>query len=155
MQSTCALLDITKVADFQWKNAISAERYGCLTWFIFFWDLFRYGITVPSFIIVEFIQLTAMHFTKLDWISRRMYYKINVNNHHSSCKSTGRSNHPAFNDSIFLMVMVSFVPNRFEIFLMILIFARIKWHRLKFSEENVSFWKVRGHSMFTFKQGIL
>ena len=62
MQSTCALLDITKVADFQWKNAISAKLYGV----IFFWDLFRYDITVRSFIIVGFIQLTAMHFTKLD-----------------------------------------------------------------------------------------
>ena len=31
MQSTCALLHITKVADFWWNNTISAELYGCLT----------------------------------------------------------------------------------------------------------------------------
>ena len=34
---------------------MSAELKGCVTWFINFWIFFRWGITVPSFIIVGYV----------------------------------------------------------------------------------------------------
>ena len=63
MQSTSVFLDITKFSDFRWKNAdvsrtqgegVSRDSY-------IFWIFFRYGITMPSFIIVGYLwQILGM-----------------------------------------------------------------------------------------------
>ena len=37
--SLIVFLDITKVADFRWKMLMSAEFMGCVTWFIYFFNL--------------------------------------------------------------------------------------------------------------------
>ena len=39
MQSISVLLRIAKFADFRWKMLMSAELKGCVTWFIYFFDL--------------------------------------------------------------------------------------------------------------------
>ena len=40
MHSIYVFLDITKFADFQWKILMSAILWGCVTWFIYFLDIF-------------------------------------------------------------------------------------------------------------------
>ena len=45
-------LDITKVADFQWKNADVSRTQGVCHVIYIFWFFFRQGITVSSFISV-------------------------------------------------------------------------------------------------------
>ena len=55
MQSVSVFLDIKKFAFFPWKMLMSAELKGCATWYIF-WIFFRWGITVPSFIISGYVS---------------------------------------------------------------------------------------------------
>ena len=52
MQSVYAFLDITKVADFRWKNADAERTQGVRHMIHVSWISFSYGIIVPSFIIV-------------------------------------------------------------------------------------------------------
>ena len=47
MQSLSLFLDITKFPDFRWKTLMSAEIRGCVTWFLYLFDLLwvRYKCT--------------------------------------------------------------------------------------------------------------
>ena len=56
MQSIFVFLDITKFADFWWKNADVSRTQGvCQVIYIIFWIFFRSGITVPSIIYVGYV----------------------------------------------------------------------------------------------------
>ena len=44
-----------KLLIFREKMLMSAELEGCFTWFIYFWIILRWGITVPSFISLGYV----------------------------------------------------------------------------------------------------
>ena len=56
MQSLSAFFDIAKVADFHWKNADVSRTQGVCHVIYVFWIFFRESVTVPRFIIVEYVQ---------------------------------------------------------------------------------------------------
>ena len=54
MQSVC--LDVRKVADFRWKNAdVSKTQDACHMIYIILRSSLGLGLTVPSFIILEYV----------------------------------------------------------------------------------------------------
>ena len=55
MQSIFVFLDITKFADFQWKNPDVSRNQDVCHVIRIFWIFFRYGITVPCFIIAAYV----------------------------------------------------------------------------------------------------
>ena len=73
MQSISVFLDIAKFVDFQWKNTDVSRTQGM--WHvthIIFWISFRLGITVPSFIIVGYVQQILAPPLHHPWVAPKM-----------------------------------------------------------------------------------